>query len=315
MTKRGDGVNNSNTKKKFYYAFFDAEYTCFMENDTFFDKEHSGELLSVGMVLCDKRFNLVRTYYSPIHPLYNAKLTNYCKELTGLTQEEIDEAPSYEAVFQELYLLLQEYPVKEIFTWGNDAHTLRHDIEKNHKFVARRFRKISGLLQDITKRLTRRIYGKGITLSLSDMKYICGMEHRTAHNALEDAKDLYRITRCCLQEKYDKERASNLETYIHNRDIYHQYKRFKKPLVRMAGDSRIENHRKNGCDNSSDGGCPKENGNAPERRLKEISMQYIDALKNCCWKDDGTVPPEILALCDDVRSILGMESQDCPKLK
>ena len=41
----------------------------------------------------------------------------------------------------------------------------------------------------------------------------------------------------------------------------------------------------------------------------------IDALKKCCRKDDGTIPPEILALCDDVRSILGMESQDCPKLK
>ena len=95
-----------------------------MEKDTFFDKEHGGELLSMGLVLCDKSFNLVRTYYSPIHPIYNARLTGYCKELTGLTQKEIDEAPSYEAVFQEIYLLLQEYPVKEIFTWGNDAHTI-----------------------------------------------------------------------------------------------------------------------------------------------------------------------------------------------
>ena len=90
-------MNRNNTaKKKFYYACFDAEYTCFMEQDAFFDREHSGELLSVGLVICDKNFNLVRTYYSPIHPIYNTKLTGYCKELTGLTQKEIDDAPSYE---------------------------------------------------------------------------------------------------------------------------------------------------------------------------------------------------------------------------
>lgn len=285
--------NNSNTKKKYYYAFFDAEYTCFMEKDTFFDREHSGELLSVGLVLCDKSFNIVRTYYSPIHPYYNTKLTGYCRELTGLTQKEIDEAPSYEAVFQELYLLLQEYPVKEIFTWGNDAHTIWHDIEKNHKFVARRFRKIASLLQDITKRLTHKIYGKGITISLSDMKYICGMDRHTAHNALEDAKDLYRITRCCLQGKHNPERAKKLETYIHNRDIYHQNKRFKKTLPFVETDK----------------------SSLSERMLKDISMQYIAVLKNVYEQEDGSCPPEILALCDDIRSLLGMESQDCPKLE
>lgn len=288
-------MNRNNTaKKKFYYAFFDAEYTCFMEKDAFFDREHSGELLSVGLVICDKSFNLVRTYYSPIHPIYNTKLTGYCKELTGLTQKEIDDAPSYEAVFQEMYLLFQEYPVKEIFTWGNDAHTIRHDMEKNHRFVAKKFRKIAGLLQDITKRLTRRIYGKGMVLSLSDMKYICGMSHHTAHNALEDAKDLYRITRCCAQGKFDRERAGRLEEYIHRRDAYHQYKRFRKPLSFTVdvGERQLS-----------------------ARNLREASMQYIGVLKSCCMQEDGTVPPEILALCDDLRSLVGIENQDCPKLE
>ena len=32
-------------------------------------------------------------------------------------------------------------------------------------------------------------------------------------------------------------------------------------------------------------------------------------------KEDGTCPPEILAMCDDIRSLLGMESQDCPRLE
>ena len=49
--------------------------------------------------------------------------------------------------------------------------------------------------------------------------------------------------------------------------------------------------------------------------LKEISMQYIDALKDCYRRADGTCLPEILALCDDIRSLVGMEARDCPKLE
>lgn len=309
-------MNNSNAKKKLYYAFFDAEYTCFMENDTFFDREHGGELLSVGLVICDRNFNLVRTYYSPIHPLYNPRLTGYCRKLTGLTQKEIDEAPSYETVFQEMYLLLQEYPVREIFVWGNDSHTILHDMDKNHRSVPRRFRRLAGQLQDITRRLTKKIYGKGITISLSDMKYICGMEHSTAHNALEDAKDLYRITRCCLQGRYDKERAKKLEEYIQNRDTYHKYKRFKRPLVPESPEEKMA-AKGSALNRPAGGNGTAGNGkNGPDRRiLKDTSLQYIDMLKAYYKKEDGTCPPEILAMCDDIRSLLGMESQDCPRLE
>ena len=309
-------MSKNNTKKKSYYAFFDAEYTCFMENDKFFDREHSGELLSVGVVICDRSFRLLHTYYSTIRPVYNAVLTGYCRKLTGLTQQEIDRAPSYETVFQEMYLLFQEYPVKEIFTWGNDAHTLLHDMDVNHRNVARRFRRIAGQLTDITKRLTRKVYGKSLSLSLSDMKYICGMEHSTAHNALEDAKDLYRITRCCLQGRYDKERAKKLEEYIQNRDTYHKYKRFKRPLAPESPEEKTAAEG-SALDKTAGENRTAGNGkNGPDRRiLKDTSLQYIDMLKAYYKKEDGTCPPEILAMCDDIRSLLGMESQDCPRLE
>ena len=298
-------MSKNNTKKKSYYAFFDAEYTCFMENDTFFDRAHSGELLSVGVVICDRSFRLLRTYYSTVRPAYNAALTGYCRKLTGLTQQEIDRSPSFEAVFQEMYLLFQEYPVKEIFTWGNDAHTVLHDMDTNHRNVPRRFRRIAGQLTDITRRLTRKVYGKSLSLSLSDMKYICGLGHTTAHNAMVDANDLYQVTRCCLQEKYDRERAERLLAYIQSRNTYHQYRRFRKPLVPAGSE---------GAQQGADARTKKEPGSR-ERMLKEVSMQYIELLKDCRADENGSVPAEILALCDDVRSVLGMDGQDCPKLE
>ena len=60
-----------------YYAFFDAEYTCYMDSDRNFDRKHSSEVLSVGLVIADRNFKVVKTYYSPICPIYNKKLTPY----------------------------------------------------------------------------------------------------------------------------------------------------------------------------------------------------------------------------------------------
>lgn len=280
--------------KEKYYAFFDAEYTCYMESDTAFDRNHGSEVISVGLVICDKNFNLVKTFYSPIHPIYNSRLTRYCKSLTGLTQKEIDEAPSYDEVFQTLYMILQEYPVREIFTWGNDAHTLCNDVEKNHKSVSRKHKKVINKIRDLTKKLTKKVFGRGIVLSLSDMKYICDMEHRTEHNALSDARDLYLITKKCVQETYNREKAQKLQKYIERRDNYHQNRRFKRPFTPEQTVIRSEQEKKH---------------------FQKMSVQYINLLKDYFKDEQGKIPSPILAMCDDIRSLNGKQPVECPKLE
>ena len=185
--------------------------------------------------------------------------------------------------------------MKEIFTWGNDAHTIRHDIEKNHRFVAKRFRKIAGQLQDITRRLTKRVYGKGITLSLSDMKYICGMEHHTAHNALEDAKDLYRITRVLPagRSMIRKRRPGSSSTFTAGMSII---------SIRDLKSRRLCPMRQKPAQPGERAGEKKETGETAERMLKEISMQYIDALKDCYRRADGHLPAEIW-LCATISGV------------
>ncbi|MCI5503542.1 MAG: 3'-5' exonuclease [Anaerobutyricum sp.] len=290
MTKRP--IEEKNKEK--YYAFFDAEYTCYMESDVSFDRSHGSEVISVGLVICDKNFNLVKTYYSPIRPIYNSRLTRYCKSLTGLTQREIDEAPSYDEVFQSLYMILQEYPVREIFTWGNDANTLSNDVEKNHKSVSRKHKKVINKLRDLTKKLTKRVFGRGIVLSLSDMKFICDMEHRTEHNALSDARDLYLITKKCVQGTYNKDKALSLQRYIERRDEYHQNRRFKRTPLHEYMVVRTEQEKK---------------------QFQNMSFQYISMLKRYFEDEQGNIPSAILALCDDIRSLNGKQAVECPKLE
>ena len=274
-----------------YYAFFDAEYTCFMDQDRGFDRRHSSEVISVGLVIADRHLNVSATYYSPVKPIYNPRLTGYCKSLTGLSQKEIDEAPSYDEVFQGMSELFQDYPVKEILVWGSDHKTLEDDAHRNHKSVPKRTRRIINQVTDVTKRLTARVFGNGITVSLADMKYICDMDHVTAHNAFEDAMDLYHVTRCCVQETYNKEKAGILFDYIHDRNIYHQFRRFKYP------DKHVDI--------------------VSDKNLKKITKEYVDVLKKVYGEESKTglvIPPEVRALCDDVRSLAALNSQDCPKL-
>lgn len=275
-------------EKERYYAFFDAEYTCYMDTDKSFDRRHCNEVISVGLVIADRHLNVAATYYSPVRPHYNPKLTGYCRSLTGLKQKEIDEAPGYDTVFQKMFDLLRDYPVKEILVWGNDHKTLEDDAKRNHRSIPKRHRRFISQVTDLTKRLTVRVFGTSITVSLADMKYICDMDHDTAHNAFEDAMDLYHVTRCCIQETYNKKKARILFDYIHDRNTYHQYRRFKHPDKRL--------------DIISD------------KSLKKVSQEYIRMLKEIYGNNKASAPPEILAMCDDVRSLAAMGSQDCPKL-
>lgn len=282
------------TSEETYYAFFDAEYTCYMKNDSMFDRNHNSEVISVGLVIADKRFRVKKTFYSVIRPKYNPVLTGYCKSLTGLKQREIDRAPDYDTVFQKMFKLFQKYPVKEIFVWGSDHHTLEDDILKNHTSVAKNHKKIVHKVQDVTKRMTMQVFGKAITVGLADMKYICGRKREVAHNALEDAKDLYFIYKTVMEGKYNQERAAALFQFVEDRDCYHRYRRFKP------------SHR-------------KEDLKSAPHSIKEVELfrectkSYIEQLKQFS-KNGGKITPQIAAVCDDLRVIADMEIKDSPEL-
>ena len=273
-----------------YYAFFDAEYTCFMNYDRKFDRNHSNEVISIGLVIADHNFDLVEEYYTPICPKYNPVLTKYCKELTGLTQKEISEAPSFEEAFHKMDTILQNYQINMICVWGNDRITLEDGLRKNHPFIAKRYRRLVGKVTDITKRLTQKVFGYSMSVSLADMKFICGMEHLVSHNALEDARDLYQITRTVMTNRYKKAKVRKLEDYVNQRDTYHRHRRFRRlwPLDDY----------------------PRKKSPA----FKAASEKYIQCLKDFYKEDGENLPAPILAICDDIRNLSGMDARDCPKL-
>lgn len=81
------------------YCFIDFEFTCdgkIMKKDNqqiIFRGRHSvkkSELISVGFVIMNSKFKIVKKYHRTVKPVHNPELSEYCRALTRLTQDDID---------------------------------------------------------------------------------------------------------------------------------------------------------------------------------------------------------------------------------
>ena len=78
------------------YIVLDLEATC-KENDRSFPNE----TIEIGAVKFDKDFNKVSTYSKFIKPKLNPVLTQFCKDLTTITQADIDKARQFPEVIED----------------------------------------------------------------------------------------------------------------------------------------------------------------------------------------------------------------------
>ncbi len=172
------------------YCYVDFEYTCRNERPKEC-KNHGVELLSVGAVIRNASDQTVGQYYSLIRPLNNRTLSDYCKALTGLRQEEIDAARDSIAVLREFFAYCQSLGVTDYLNFGcMDRAALTFDLED--KPADDILREQITRLKDVQECLDRQLLPPSLPmhLSLSDLKIIFGLPKDVAHNALADALDL-----------------------------------------------------------------------------------------------------------------------------
>ncbi|KAI9323071.1 ribonuclease H-like domain-containing protein [Dichotomocladium elegans] len=89
-----------------YYLFFDVEATC-EENGGF---DYPNEIIEFPVVLVDGlTFKKVDEFQSYVKPSKHPELTDFCKKLTGITQETVDESPSFVDVLDEFQAFMTKY--------------------------------------------------------------------------------------------------------------------------------------------------------------------------------------------------------------
>lgn len=182
--------------KKEYNAFADFEFTCTDKIKYFQNKAVRVELLSVGICITDNQGNIVDKFYETVKPKFNYVLTDFCKNLTHLSQKTIDRSDTFLNVLSRADEFIKLYHIKEINVFGPaDAFSLKYNFKffKNNKKseqVIKFINKIKNIQTDISKW----IIDERRTISLQDAKLLCGIKGDVSHNALSDAIDLSKVT-------------------------------------------------------------------------------------------------------------------------
>lgn len=154
--------------------------------------QFSNEIISIGCVREDGE-----TFYSLVNVAKN-KMTNFITELTGITKEDVAEAPSSDEVFTNFYnWIIQDETKAQFFCYGNsDLSFIKRNLNKATTIKAQMGLSVLALhLIDYSKCVERHF---GLVKSISLKKVLAYyrqvIEVKQNHNALEDAlflKEIY----------------------------------------------------------------------------------------------------------------------------
>lgn len=115
----------------------DLEATCWSENNS---KEKISEIIEIGSILLDENLVIVDKFQRFVKPILNPILSDFCKKLTNIKQDDINSANEFKYVFNE-FSIWTGLDIDYFCSWGNyDLNKFiedckLHDIEFPDKFV------------------------------------------------------------------------------------------------------------------------------------------------------------------------------------
>ncbi len=91
-------------------------------------KRFSGEIVQIGAVKLDENFNIISMFKSEVKPKVYTKMNSKVSELTGITLEMLENAPTFTECVEHFVQWCEEEPV--FLTWGiDDIRVLRQNCQ------------------------------------------------------------------------------------------------------------------------------------------------------------------------------------------
>ena len=166
-----------------YYLVVDLEATC--SNDGSLAKEEM-EVIEIGAVMVDaSSLAICDEYQAFIKPVRYPKLSGFCKELTTIRQEDVDEADNFVEVFADFRQWLSTYEGYILSSWGAyDDNQLRQDCHFHQiKYPFCRHLNLKNVFSD--KQHLKKRYGLNKALQKA------GLELKgTHHRGIDDARNI-----------------------------------------------------------------------------------------------------------------------------
>lgn len=167
------------------FLVVDIEATCWPGE---FDLEIS-EIIEIGAVLVDHG-QIVGGFQRCIRPKKNPLLSEFCKELTGIAQHQIDQAQSFPQVMASFGAWLTRWP--DLNAWGSwGKYDLKHIEQQCRQF------QVENPLERLTHHNLKAEFAKERNIKQCGMMAalrIAGLEPQGQHHrALDDARNIARL--------------------------------------------------------------------------------------------------------------------------
>ena len=170
------------------YLVTDLESTCTDREE--FPREEM-EIIEIGAVLLNDKLEEIDSFSCFVKPIQNPILTTFCKNLTKIKQDDVDNAELLNIALERFSKWANEYGDYTFTSWGAfDYKQINRETKwKNMKNpVVQRHLNYKGVFAKIRNLKNKRGVGLRKALIILNMKFE-GIPHR----AIYDAKNIVRI--------------------------------------------------------------------------------------------------------------------------
>ncbi len=179
-----------------YFLIVDLEATC--SNDGTIPS-HEMEIIEIGAVMLNRsNWEIDSEYQQFIKPVRHPKLTDFCTELTTITQQDVNTALTFPLVIPDFKQWIDSYPNNIFCSWGNydkkqfiqdcEFHNLVYPFGSEHRNIKKEFSLYAG---DNKKR-----FGMAQALKHLGIKL-----QGTHHRGIDDARNIAAIYKYMNQVK------------------------------------------------------------------------------------------------------------------
>ncbi|KAI9329070.1 ribonuclease H-like domain-containing protein [Obelidium mucronatum] len=184
-----------------YYLVFDVEATCKEDNTGW---RH--EIIEFPVVVIhSKTFSVAAEFRSFVKPVINPILTEFCTNLTGITQEQVDAAPTFPKVLKNFEAFLSTLQVKHSkMAFVTDGPWDIRDFVRNQcVYTGMRCPQYFDRGWIDLRRVFTKFYGRkdGKRANLAGMLSLLGMEFEgREHSGIDDTRNIARIVLRLMDE-------------------------------------------------------------------------------------------------------------------
>lgn len=177
-----------NTKK--LIAIVDLECTCDNSENPKISRQEM-EIIEIGCVIADYDGNVIAEFDRFIKPVINPILTDFCKELTTITQEQVKSGVTLPQAINELLVFLKEYSVETWGSWGGfDKNQVIREYALKNFPVPQEFVSLNHI--NLSYRYTQKnnLKKSGVRKSLNrhHIKFV-----GTPHRGIDDVKNIAKL--------------------------------------------------------------------------------------------------------------------------